>query len=73
MAAIRSILVAIKDPTARKLPAVAKAAQIATAFGSKMELFHDMTTTLYTGFPGGMVPDPHAFEREHRACPAPGG
>jgi len=68
MVAIRRILVAIKDPTARTFPAVTKAAQIATAFGSKIELFHDMTTTLYTGFPGGIVSDAHAFEREHRAA-----
>lgn len=68
MAAIRRILVAIKDPTAKKQPAVAKAAQIATAFGSKIELFHDMTGTRYTGFPGGLVPDPHAVVREHRAA-----
>ncbi len=68
MAAIRRILVAIKNPTARPFPAVTKAAQIATAFGSKIELFHDMTTTLYTGFPGGIPSDAHAFEREHRAA-----
>lgn len=68
MPAIRRILVAIKDPGARTFPAVAKAAQIATALGSKIELFHDMTTTLYTGFPGGIASDPHAFEREHRAA-----
>lgn len=68
MAAIRRILVAVKDPAAKKQPAVAKAAQIAAAFGSKMELFHGITRTLYTGFPGGMLPDPHAFEREHRAA-----
>jgi universal stress protein E len=65
--AIRRILVAVKDPSARRLPAVTKAAQLATAFGSKIELFHDLTTTLYTGFPGGLAADPHAFEREQRA------
>jgi universal stress protein E len=66
--AIRRILVAVKDPTVRSLPAVSKAAQIASAFGSKIELFHDMTATLYTGFPGGIASDAHAFEREHRAA-----
>jgi len=68
MVAIRRILVAVKDPTAKTLPAVAKAAQIANAFGSKIELFHDITTTLYTGFPGGLASDPRAFERERRAA-----
>jgi universal stress protein E len=68
MAAIRRILVAVKDPRARSLPAVTKAAQIADAFGSKIELFHDMTATLYTGFPGGIASDAHTFEREHRAA-----
>jgi universal stress protein E len=68
MVAIRRILVAVKDPTAKSLPAVAKAAQIAAAFGSKIELFHDMTSTVYTGFPGGIVPDAQAFQREHRAA-----
>lgn len=67
MTAIRRILVAIKDPAAHRFPAVTKAAQIATAFDSRIELFHDITTTLYTGFPGGIAPDAHAFERQHRA------
>ena len=66
MAAIRRILVAIKNPAARTFPAVTKAAQIATALGSRIELFHDMTATLYTGFPDGMMSDARAFEREHR-------
>lgn len=66
--AIRRILVAVKDPTTKSLPAVNKAAQIASAFGAKIELFHDMTETLYTGFPGGIASDTHGFEREHRAA-----
>jgi universal stress protein E len=68
MVAIRRILVAVKDPRARALPSVTKAAQLAAAFGSRLELFHDMTTSLYTGFPGGIASDPHGFEREHRAA-----
>jgi universal stress protein E len=68
MIAIRRILVAIKDPTARTMPAVTKAAQLAAAFGSSIELFHDLTTTVYTGFPGGIASDGHAFEREYRAA-----
>lgn len=47
MRAIRRILVAIKDPTARSLPAVEKAAQLAKAFGAQLELFHGISTPLY--------------------------
>jgi len=68
MVAIRRILVAVKDPAARSSPAVAKAAQLAKAFGSKIELFHDLTTTLYSGFPGGIDSDAPAFQREHQAA-----
>ena len=68
MVAIRRILVAVKDAGARQLPAVTKAAQLAAAFGARLELFHDITTTLYTGFPGGIASDVRSFEREHRAA-----
>ena len=47
MQAIRRILVAIKDPKARSLPAVAKAAQLARALGAEMELFHAIDAPLY--------------------------
>jgi universal stress protein E len=40
---IRRILVAIKDPRARSLPALAKAAQIARACHARLELFHDLS------------------------------
>jgi universal stress protein E len=40
MRSIRHILVAIKDPGAAALPAVAKAARIARACGAQLELFH---------------------------------
>jgi universal stress protein E len=40
MLAPRRILVAIKDPRARSLPALAKAAQLAHAYGAELELFH---------------------------------
>jgi universal stress protein E len=43
MTAIRNILVAVKDPTSRALPAVRKAAILAKAFGAKLELFHAIT------------------------------
>jgi universal stress protein E len=43
MSAIRRILVAVKDPGSRKLPAVAKGARLAHAFGASIELFHSIT------------------------------
>jgi universal stress protein E len=43
MAAIRSILVAVKDPSARPLPALGKAARLAKAFGARLDLFHGIT------------------------------
>jgi universal stress protein E len=48
MRAIRTILVAVKDPGSKSLPAVIKAAQIAHAWGAQLELFHGINTTLYT-------------------------
>lgn len=48
MRAIRRILVAIKDPGSRSLAAVAKAAQLARAFGAELELFHGIATLVYT-------------------------
>ena len=56
MQAIRRILVAIKNPKARSLPAVVKAAQLARALGAEMELFHAIDAPLYldvTDFRGG--------------------
>ncbi len=47
MRAIRRILVAVKDPTAKSLPAVEKAAQLAKAFGAQLELFHGISSPLY--------------------------
>src|ERR1700733_6808445 len=44
---IRRILVAIKDPRARSLPAVAKAAQIARACNARLELFHDLSDAVF--------------------------
>ncbi len=47
MRLIRRILVAIKDPTSKSLPAVAKAAQLAKALGAELELFHSIASPLY--------------------------
>jgi universal stress protein E len=49
MQAMRRILVAVKDPRARSLPAVAKAAQLARALGAGIELFHAIDAPLYVG------------------------
>lgn len=40
MRTIRRILAAVRNPTARSLPAVAKAGQLARALGAELELFH---------------------------------
>jgi universal stress protein E len=47
MRAIRRILVAVKDPSARSLPAVAKGIQIASAFDAELELFHAIDSSIY--------------------------
>ncbi|HVS75941.1 MAG TPA: universal stress protein [Steroidobacteraceae bacterium] len=47
MATIRRILVAVKDPWARSLPAVDKAAQLARALGGRLQLFHALSDPLY--------------------------
>lgn len=43
---IRRILVAVKDPQAKSLPAVTKAAQLAKALGASIELFHGLSSPL---------------------------
>jgi universal stress protein E len=43
---IRRILVAIKDPSGRMPPGVAKAAQLARALGAQLELFHAISAPL---------------------------
>jgi universal stress protein E len=48
MVAIRRILVAVKEFTGKPLPAVLKGAQLARAYGAKLELFHALTSPLYT-------------------------
>jgi universal stress protein E len=47
MRPIRRILVAIKDPGARSLPAVAKAAWLARACGAHLELFHSIKASVF--------------------------
>jgi universal stress protein E len=59
MAIFNRILVAVKELDGKPLPAVLKAAQLARAFGSRLELFHGLTTPLYTDT---------ALAREQRFC-----
>lgn len=47
MRQVGRILVAVKDPGARALPCIVKAAQIARANGARLELFHAVTTSVY--------------------------
>lgn len=46
MRALRRILVAVKDPDAKSLPAVEKGAQLARASGAELEVFHAITERL---------------------------
>ena len=46
MRRIRRILVAVKDPAVRSLPALAKAAQLARALGAELVLFHAISVPL---------------------------
>jgi universal stress protein E len=48
MSAINRILVAVKELDGKPLPAVLKGAQLARAYGARLELFHGLTTPLYT-------------------------
>lgn len=52
MRAIRRILVAVKDPGARALPAVAKATQLARCLGAELELFHAIDSAYYVDMLG---------------------
>jgi len=47
MQSIRRILVAVKNPRAKSLPAVAKAAQLARALQARVQLFHAIADPVY--------------------------
>ncbi|HVP34850.1 MAG TPA: universal stress protein [Steroidobacteraceae bacterium] len=49
MTAIRRILVAVKDPRARRLAGVRKAARLAKALGAELVLYHAIAEPLYVG------------------------
>lgn len=67
MRPIRTILVAIKEPMARSLPAVEKAAQLARAFGARLELFHAIAMPVYIDplVPGLGPEEVRRRQREH--------
>jgi universal stress protein E len=46
MGTLRSILVAVKDPSSRRLAAIGKAVQLAKATGARLDLFHAISTPL---------------------------
>jgi universal stress protein E len=64
MQPIRRILVAVKDPQARALPAVNKAAQIAKGLNAQLTLFHDIATPLYAEAWHGREVDVRSWQRE---------
>lgn len=64
MQPIRRILVAVKDPAARALPAVHKAAQIAKGLSAQLTLFHDIATPLYAESLQGREVDIKSWQRE---------
>ncbi len=47
MSPIRRILIAIKDPWARAIPALDKATQLARALGARVQLFHALSDPVY--------------------------
>jgi len=64
MQPIRRILVAIKNPAGRALPAVNKAAQIAKGLNAQLTLFHDIATPLYAEALQGREVDLKSWQRE---------
>ena len=64
MIPIRLILGAVKNPAARVLPAVNKAAQIAKGLHAQLTLFHDIATPLYAEALQGRGIDLASLQRE---------
>ncbi len=64
MQPIRRILAAVKDPGARVLPAVNKAAQIAKGLKAQLTLFHDIATPVYAEALQGRGIDLKSWQRE---------
>jgi universal stress protein E len=66
MRPVRRILVAVKEPGARSQPAVAKAAQLARAFGAKIELFHAIASPVFMDTLAAQHLDLADLQREQR-------
>lgn len=66
MAAIGRILVAVKDPGARTLPAVNKAVQLARAFDAELEVFHAIDSPYYLDMLGMTAERTRSFECDER-------
>jgi universal stress protein E len=66
MRPISSILVPIRNYSARSLPVVNKAAQLAAALGAKVELFHDIADPIAIGALGGPKNILRAFKADVR-------
>jgi universal stress protein E len=71
MRKIRRILVAVKDPSVKSLPAVQKAAQLAKVFGAQLELFHGIADRLsadaYIYQEGGLAGAERCMRTRYRA------
>lgn len=75
MPAINRILVAVKELDGKPLPAVLKGAQLARAYGAQLELFHALTSPLYTnpvmgGEPGMVSPGQDPRQKARRRLEA---
>ena len=70
MSDIRRILVAVKDPWAKSLPAVEKAAQLARALGARLRLFHAKSEPLYVDVSQANGYDLPQLERTELARPS---
>lgn len=68
MNSIRRILVAIGDPSARRAPALARAAQLAAGCGARIELFHGIATQIPVDLLGGGEDALDSLQREVRAA-----
>jgi universal stress protein E len=66
MRSIRRILVAVKDPHAKSLPAVVKATQLARALGADLELFHGIDNSIYLDTLDTGQQSPKQIEDEER-------
>lgn len=63
----KRILVAVKDPAARTMPAVRKAAQLARASGASLEIFHALSETVLVDALDARRQSLREYERERRA------